>query len=506
MTAIAAVSAAGVRQGLTVFLAGRALSGLLGVAWLALLVRNLPTPELAVHFALLAVFEITQLASGCGVQAYIQRFVPVDLMQCSGRTLGRRLLGLVGWRLATLVLASAFIAGLWPWLPGWTGQRLSGIPLVLFLAFLCCEGLLRCIELLLESLLLQGRRQGLALARNLMRMAGLGLLITAGAAIDAALVLRLELGLSAALAVAGLWFIARYLRERPEPRHPAAEPPAARGPRLRFALQGHAALLLGLVAGVDMLKLVVGATAGPAALATFGVAVALADMAARHLPALLLFDYVRAVLTARTSPHGGGPLPWLWPRLLLRLNGLVLIALLAWMLVFGEAARQQLASGPSPAGLVACIATLLPMLFVQAFRLMAGLVAHLQSDNRSVLWATMATWCAPPLVALAAPHLGAPAGALGLLVVELSYAWVLKQRLSLHLTDLLGDLRFWRRAGAAGGAAAACGLAASLLHHPTWALGAGSALLLACYAGLLWRLRPLAPDEHQALWRLAGRA
>lgn len=495
------LSAARVRRGLWQFLLGRVLSGALGIVWLALLVQTLPAEQLGIYFGAQAVFEIVQLTSSLGLYAYIQRYLPQDGLQAPRRTLVLSLLALLAWRLCTLGLASLLVAQAWAPVAGTLGWAALPSSAAVFLPFLCAEGLVRLAEAMAESLLRQGLRQSVALLRNLLRISALAL--CASAVTDAAWVLRMESLFAGGIALGALGILLRQALALPADR---IGPGLQLRRRFAFALQLHASLVLGLVSGIDSIKLVLAATAGPTALALFGVAATLAEMVGRHMPAQLLLDFVRAVLTARAGAAPDRTDLLFWPRLLLRVNGACLLAVMGWLAVFGQDMPPVLLARAPAGALAGWAAALLLVLFVQAWRQMLGLVAHIRADSRSVLWATLATWPVPLVVAAAAPTLGVLAAVLGWWLLELSYAAVLARRLGLGAAQLFGPTRLWWQLLAAALAAAAGGKAVALVLPGPAGTGAASLAYLALYAGLLWRLQPLEGTEEAALRRLFERA
>lgn len=513
------------RRGLRWFLVGRAASGVLGLVWLALLVRTLPPGQLGGYFGLWSLFELLQLASGLGGLAYLQRFAAVDALHAPPRRFAAILLALLGWRLATLAAAGAVLVLTWTPLAAALGLATLFPEPAPLLALLAAEGTVRWCESAADSLLLQPLRQLLALLRNVLRIGALALALGHGEAVDVAWVVQVEAACATLVALCGLaalsvwtWHQGRLAPAAAAAAAGAAVDPAvagtaaAAGPavapwreRLRFAWHGHLALVLGLAAGLDCIRLLVGATAGVEALAAFGTAAALADMAARHTPALLLLDFARSVLTARSTGRSAAAEALFWPRLLIRTNALVLAAVCALAFALGESALR-LAGSHAPQATAGLLCALLLLQFVQSLRVAAGLVAHLRADNRPVLQATLTTLVVPLVVGACAPSLGAWAAVLGLWWLELVYAAVLLYRLRVHPARLLGAARLWHSVvlGGAGAGVTAAVLAALLGAEGigTPAALASAAIAVAIYVALLRKLGPLAADEIAALSRL----
>jgi hypothetical protein len=497
------MTAAGrIRSGLAAFLGGRLISGLLGVAWLALLVRTLTPSQCGVYFGAQALFELLQLASSLGVYGYAGRYLPGAWVGESRSALGAAVLRLTVWRLVTLLLAATAVGWAWPFVVPFLDWPQPGPGAEVFMGYLVAAGAGRLIELIFESGLQQGWIQALSTVRNVLRILAVLTLDSLAAPPNAEWVIGLEALVACMFVLVGTARLGWMVNERPVNRQAGLVRP--RGLRA-FTLQGYLSVLLAQLCGIDAIKLILSHSAGPPVLAVFGLAVSLADTLARYMPAGLLYGYARAVLTAQadTGASTSGPLPA--ASLLLRLNGAFLGLALVGLLVFGDVLLHRLAPKLAIGVLMACTASLVLLLNAQALRLMASLLAHVRSDNRSILWANVATLPVPLLVSAVVPAWGLAGAVLGAWSLELIYTGVTLRATAVTACQLWGPSRFWTSVATATGVSAAVGGLVRIAMPAEAGVAIGVPLMALAYAPVLWRLRPLEEPEWQMLKRLLTR-
>jgi hypothetical protein len=496
------ISAQSVRRGLRFFLAGRLLSGLLGVVWLAMLVRALEREQLGVYFGFLSLFEVLQLASSVGVYSYTQRFLPASWVSEPRAVFQRMLIRVFAWRLGTLLAAAALLGLAWSAVVHFLDWPLAAIPLWLCLTYLLVEGMARFCDVAFECTVQQGVSQSLSFFRNALRISALTLALHSGSGIDAAWVFTLEVVLAATFVLLAVFLIRRMSQQVPDDR-PVGDIDLPL--RRRFALEGYLALALGQLCSVDAIKLIVSHMAGPGVLAVYGLASSLVDVARRYMPAFLFQGFVRAVLTAQTASGASGAETLFRVRLLMRVNGIFLAAVAGWLAVCGESAVRAFTARPGFGDAAGYLLALMLVLFVQAVRLMGGLVAHIKADNRSVLWATVFALTAPVTVYLTAPVLGGMGAVLGVWVLEITYGAVLLRRLHMSLADLCGTWQFWARLMLAALVSMAAALIAKITQTGALGVIVGTTVFAVCFALIVWRWVSLAPSEVAALRRLVQR-
>lgn len=485
-----------VRRGLRFFLGGRVASGVLGVVWLALLVRTLDRDQLGVYYGFLAVFEIAQVLSSFGVYSYAQRYLPAAWVTEPRASFRRLVFQLLGWRSSTLVLVCAILLPLWPTVTSLLDWPSAAPALTVALSFLLLEGLARFIDTIFECTVSQGVSQLLSVVRNALRIGIVFWAVAQGMKPDAGWILGMEAVLAAGyISIALAWVVHLVLRVPADRTAPQVD----RSGRLAFALHGYASLALGSFIGGESVRLIVSHLAGPAVLGVLAFAMSLVDVIRRYMPANLLLGFVRAVLTGRAESGDSMVETLSRIRLLTRLNAIFLACASGWFLVFGEEAVRVYTNRSGFAEAVPYIVVFLLMLFVQTFRLMATLLAHVRADNLAVLWATASIVVGPLFAFTAVPVFGAPAAALAFLLQEIAYAAVLMRRMGLTLAGLCGDGRSWLHLALATAVALSLGMAVHLAVPGATGAVTGSAVYLAAFAAVAWRMRPLLPEELSAM-------
>jgi len=500
------------RRSLAHFAFGRTLGAAVGLASLLLLVRALARDDYGLYIALLAAFEIVQIAASPGAHAVVFRFVPELRSPPAAPALARLVLGVSCYGLLTLGLAAAVLGALAEGVATLLGAPHQGAALRAFALVMIFEGMARLLDAQFESLLEQGLAQLSALLRNGLRLLALALLsgfgshevtLPAWVAVEA---FTTAVGLCVAAAL-----MAGHLRRalRSSRAGLGAAPPAAHEFALsrwwHYAGPSWAAHLVGVASGVEMVKLLLSKGLGAAAAAPFGFAAALAGTLQRYLPSILLVGWLRPLLI---SAHAAGrPAAHLvaLAGTLLKLNVLVLAPLGCLVAVAGAPLVQLLSGGRLPEALPILVFFML-LLVLQTLRTVVALLGVTMELGLASLQATLASTAGLALGAAAFPWLGLWAFCLGLAANETIWTLVM-------LRALRGaGLRFvlpWPGLARLGASAAVAAMAGSggLAVLPGGAgnapiaLAAGVVAALACLA-VAARLRPFAADERELINRL----
>ena len=493
-----------IRRGLQFFVVGKLVSGVLGVVWLALLARTLAGAQLGVYYGVMSVFEITQMLSSVGGYSYAQRYVPAAWVTTGRAEFTRLLLALVAWRFGTLLVGCTLLGVAWSAAIGLLSWA-EGAPLVgVVLCFVLLEGLARYLDALLECTISQGVSQTLTVVRNFARI---GIVLVAagqGVALDANLVIGMEAGLAAVYFVAAAaWLLKLAANRSITPTSPVT--PGDQRSRLRFALEGYLSLALAQAVGVDVVRLMLSALAGPAVLAVFAFAQALVDIVRRYMPASLLLGFVRSVLTARAADQTNADFSLARVQMLTRVNGIFLALVCAWLVLFGDATIRVVAGRVGFGEASGYVVALAALLYVQTIRLMAVLVAHMQQNNKVVLAATCVSVVSPVIAALSIPLIGGAGALLALWVQELAYTAVVLRGLRLKLPALTGPLRFWWCTALAAAAGVACAGLAHWALEGKPALWVAAAVYVAVFVFVGWVSRPFEKHELATLRNLVLR-
>jgi hypothetical protein len=435
----------------------KVLGASVGVLWLVQLTARLPLDQLGVLFGAIALFELTQHVSSLGVNSYCDRFLTADWAQAPRAAFVRRLLLVFAWRLVTLVAAAIVLAGLMPWTGaalGWAGLAIAP---GLMLAYVLCEGLFRFLELILTATLQQVACQVLLFARGLGRLVFVALMpVDPLTAFDVLWVDILVTGTGCAVA---MLVVVRMAIGLPVKRETSSRAFAS---RLDFTWRSYVALLLERASNVDVVKLLVSGSLGPAALALFGLAHAMADYAARYMPLAMFHGQIRAWLTARLErgvPDEGQDDD---ARLLLRVNVIFIAAASPALVLFGEALLRSADAREGYGDLTLLLVGLAPLAVLMTCRISLSLSAHLQQDGAALLHAGAVTVVTPLWVWMASPSLGLLAAVIGCWWLELGPCLMLLRRHGRRLRAWWGSGN--QGVGILAAACAASGIGASLLQ------------------------------------------
>lgn len=500
------VTGQAVRKGLRFFLIGKLSSGLLGLLWLALLARTLTGTQLGVYYGIVSLFEVTQMISSFGVYSYGQRYVPAAWVSQGRAVFSRIVVVLMAWRVGTLLLGCTALGLVWDTAADLLGWVVEGPVRDVVLVFVLAEGCARYLDSLLESTISQGVSQLLSLCRNVLRIGILMIAAAQGVTIHAGWIIGMEACLAALYIIAASVWLGVLVARRPKSGEATSQPWLIADPdKLRFALHGYLALALGQVVGPDTVRLILSSLAGPSVLAIFAFAQSLVDMVRRYMPAALLLGFVRTVLTARTASARGVDESLTYIQLLVRVNGMFLMLVGAWLLVFGGAAIQLIGGHADFAGATGYLVALVLLLSIQSVRLMAALVAHVRENNGVILAATAGSGVAPFIALTLIPVIGGAGAVLALWAQELAYVGVLLRGLRLSLHTILGGQRLWWCGLAATLAALSIAFVAQRILPSGIAVVMASGLYLGVFAAVLAMLRPFGGGEWAALKRVAVR-
>jgi O-antigen/teichoic acid export membrane protein len=508
------------RRSLAAFAVGRTLGALAGLAGLLLLVRVLGRADYGLYIALLAGFEIAQIAASPGAHAAAARYLPELRAAPAGAaegTLARFVLGSGAYVLLTLALAATLLAAAADAAAEALGAPQQAAALRLFAWVLVFEGTARFVELQFESLLAQGLAQGSAVARNGTRVLAL-LVLSEGASREVPL--AQWIACEAAIAAAGLLLavalMGLHLRRRSGTGwswhiRPSADADtrsgAAAGPtasRWRpYAAATWAAHLLGVASGVELVKVLAGSSLGLAAAAPFAFAAALAGVVQRYLPGMLLLGWLRPLLiAARSSGQSAQALAQLGATLF-KLNLMLLLPLVCLVVVAGPALVQGLSGGRLSESLP-FVVFFAGLLLLQALRSVLTLLCVTLELGAASLRATLASALALAACSAAFPLLGMAAFCVGLAAWEL--AGIAAMAIALRRAGLplaLPTAGLARLAAAAGlacaGALAVKWVWAVVAAPGPWAeLACGAAAALAALAlAACWK--PFSAEERQRI-------
>jgi O-antigen/teichoic acid export membrane protein len=382
-------SAYQVRQSLIHFIFGKGATAIIGIALLLLVVRALPVNEYGIYIALLAVLEITQLASNLGLFAAAYRYVPELRSQNQGTALQGLLFRLSVLRLLTLIAAVVVIGLLSAPIVDFLNIKNYEQVFVLYGLVIISEGFARYLDILFDSLLLQKCSQIAVLVRNGLRLIGLAILVATEVG-DVSLInwVKVELLASFIGAIISVLMLSRYSlnlkRKSPGLKGENVRP----GRYLVYAGPSYLAQLIGLVYGPETTKLILTKIAGVLQVGAFGFAASFSAMLQRYLPVFLLLGLVRPLFVSTHNSVDRNKRLNQLTNIVLKLNLFVLFPLIAFMLASGNQLASFLSGGKFPdAG--SFLVILMVLLVFQTWHAVLSLVTLALEDGISGLHGTV---------------------------------------------------------------------------------------------------------------------
>lgn len=306
-------------------LIARPLSAISGLLILVLLSRTLSSDDYGIYFAVWALAEILILASNLGLIHAAYRYIHAD-EYIDGKLVPH---GPV-WRLIAVRLFSLIIlaAGLYSFSPSFIADAESQLAYSvasIVAAIVVFEGLARFVEIVMDSMLCQGRSQTSLVSRTVFRLMGISYFLWVGE-LNLQNVLLAEMvaiALGFLLGIVLLLDIYRVARASEVVSDTRQDFPLKR--MFKYAFPAFLAQLIGLVYGPDVLKLILNKVAGPEALAMFGFAYSLAAVIQRYIPANLMAGIFRPVFVAASKREDAeNVLPGLLS-LTIKLNWIIII-------------------------------------------------------------------------------------------------------------------------------------------------------------------------------------
>ncbi|AKU11736.1 hypothetical protein AzCIB_1841 [Azoarcus sp. CIB] len=484
------------RIALVHFVVGRGAAAVTGVLGLLLIVRAMPIGDYGIYVSVLAFVEIYYLATGFGLSAIAQRYVPDFRIKASGDCFARfvkRVYALRVWSAtAASVITGWIVSTYWETL---LDQRLFDDAAFLGAGaalFLIVGVLYRYLDELFGSLLLQAWSQSLAVLRNAGKALAAALLLANGQDLDVGQMLIVELAVCSVSALIGSLVLAAYLRKRDAGGDESYHVPGMWAVALRF----YGVQVLGQVYGANVLKLLVAKTLGFEYTAVLGFAQSLTDMLRNYLPAQLLIGWIRPLMVSRyVATRDLGQLAMV-AVLALKSNLLGILFLLVFFVVGGDNAGALLSGGKYPeAG--ALLSLMMVLVGFQTAHLMLSLIAVTLERPNANLIATVLACAGLPMAYVLGHAFGLTGVIAGLIAAEfiwIAAVWFLLCYSGFRLPVVWQGLLkvvLW------GGTLA---VGAAYLKQPTMQVVQGAGFALAFLALMAW-LKPLEAEERSVIAR-----
>lgn len=493
------------RRSLKHFAVGRVVSAVVGITTLLVLVRVLDRVEYGLYIALMAGFEIAQLAASPGAYAVVFRYWP-EMRQAGAAGQLQRLTKLLAfYRLLSLAFVGGLLALFAPPIAGSLGMPSHASALRIFAITFVFESASRLLDAQFESLLQQGVAQSSVLFRNSLKLIALLVMSRGGQDI---LPLTSWITIESIASFAG-WFVSTLLMWRSVKALSAESSGIAvdmRFARIKsFSLPTYLSQVLYLCSGAEMVKLILGKLVGAGMVAPFGFAAALSATVQRYLPSFLLVGWLRPLfISARQAGKSSAEISSL-ASAVVKLNLLVLAPVATGIAVAGPGIVGQLSGGrlPDAEGYLYFFSLLLVAQSIRAVIALLGVVFELGPQG---LHATLLSLFGLAAGAVLYPLLGAWAFCIGLVISEIVWALSMLRALRNSGTDFqlpwLGLAKLFASAlGAAGTVFLVVNISPTAAAHPKAWLALAIVGALACLA-LSAILKPFTSEERMFINRL----
>lgn len=497
-------SVAGVAQGVTYLISGKALTSVAGIGTFILLVRELPVEQFAAYSVLFALVELVDAVTGVGLTHVLSRYVPEVIVERREETLRRLIFIAVTLRLAVLACFLGLVYLFSPLISPLVGLQDWIWALHAYLLVVFARVATAIFFSVLESMLRQGIAQSGAVLVTLSRFALFALVASQGE-LDLKSVIIIELAtdvLGSTVMIFGL------LRALPKRRFGKSEQASAwlRSNLRRmseFGIKGYLQYLLIMPYGTSTNRLLVGGALASGEVALFGFAQSIADLMERYLPVRLLAGVIRPVLTASYTRDARFDSIRLSANLIFKVNA-TLVALAAVVIYAGkEPMLAFVSAGKYSEGAAGLLLLMCALVLMFSLRFVLDHVCHAVERNGPLIWsnAIITTSVLPGILLL--PQLGVYALPLANLVGLLIGTHALVLRLRAQGFEYRYDISGMAKIAAATLAGFVAG---------TWARWfevrweAGAALAITCFLCLLATIPPVNLEERQLLSLLLKRS
>lgn len=499
-------SATAARRSLVHFVFGKAGAAVSGLAVLLVTLRLVPVEAFGAYVALMALTEIFYVASGLGLSYFAQRYVPELRIRASAAQFNRQL-----WRLLAIRagLAAAFALVAWlsmDWWGGSLGLQLSTSVGVVFAFILVFGSIMRYIDELLQTLLLQGWAQIQSVTRNLARLGGLGSGVLMAHGINLQFLLIVEVVVSALAVSSGLMIFRVYVR-RSQPHSLHAIKLHTMPDAWRQSIRFYGAQLLAQGYSTNAIKLVVTTVVGVHGTAVLGFATSISDLLRSYSPAFLLGGWVRPIMVARFVKNPS--LSALKPltRLIVTLSIVGLLPFATVFAVFGHEVAALLAANKYPAA-APLLAPLVGVVCLQAVHAVLGMVCATVERTAFVLLATAICISTLPLAYSLTQLLGLAGTVMALCIGESLWITTVTIQLVLHFGK--ADFADLRGISHAVLIAVVLGVPLAIAHQHWPLMGTlewltAAAVTSVLYWVIAWHSRVIGPEQRALIARFLQR-
>lgn len=488
------------------FATGKGFGAVIGIAWLLLLVRELPLADYGAYVTFTAYLNIFVVVGSFGLISMAERYVPEHRSLSAGPVLARFLTRLVALRLGLLAITCLVVAVFSAPLLGLISVEDMTVAFLVFQVVVFGEGLCRYIEVIFDSLLQQKYSQISTLFRYGLRLLALisyqfffekQLDLLTWIAIEAVTV-----SLGAALALVLMGKIVRKARH--EDAKDLVECKLDYPRYIRYSAPIYLGRIVALLSGIEMAKLITTKTLGLEASAVFGFCASLAMTVQRYLPTYLLMGMVRPLfITAFHSDNPQKRLDFLFS-MIVKLNMFVILPALALTTVLGDGIVHIFSSEKIGGGGL-MLTLMLGFVVSQALRIAHGMVLISLEDGNGALIIAIAAATVFVLSTFFASAYGPVALILGLIGADFVAMAIAGHRIRMKSYGLNYPYRGVAKLFLATFAATGF---IFLIDFLLVGYGESSRILIAgglgmaLYALLAWSIRPFSSEERGAINRM----
>lgn len=374
-----------VRRSLIHFIFGKTGSVVLSILLLLVVVRVLPAPDYGIYIVMLAMLELVQLGSNVGVLPAAQRYIPEARAKNQGLALSKLVMGLTTVRVLTLAIVCLILYYYMPALAKFLDADSYVTILRLYLLVIVAEGTARYIDIVFDSLLLQGYAQVSLIIRAGLRLISVFLLpMVMVSGLSLQLWVEIEFCASLIAVVFALIQLTRYCNSVVR-KFPVDNDGWDISRILKYVGPTYLAQIVVLGYGPDVIKIIIQKVLGAVEVGAFGFSALLVGMLQRYLPIFLLLGMLRPLFVAvpRTDTEKHKAKINELANVVFKLSLFTLLPLVAAMLLYRHEIIQLLSGGKFPQA-AEFLYFFSIWLVLQAAHFVLGLIALAYEDSMSV--------------------------------------------------------------------------------------------------------------------------
>ena len=419
-----------VKKSLKHFILGKSLSLIVGFGFFLILARALEIEEFGFYIILVALLEIMGLLSNFGCYFIAQRYIPELMHKKEYSALKKLLLFLFVFRVVTLIGICLFVLFFSNSILSFfnVSQYLWIFQLYLFVVFF--ESLNRFIEMIFDSLLLQGYSQISTLFRNTLRFIVVLYLYlySVEGDIDLELLVFIEMVTGVLGIIVVIFLLMRFVSSLPKlDQASIVELDYIR--YFNYARPGYIAQIIGLTYSVHSLKFMVVKFFGVTEAALFGFTSTLISMLTRYMPSILLVGMIRPLFVTAYNEGGDYSRLHRLTHIVIKINLLVVLPLIIFLSVLSEEVVLMLAGDKFENGGTYLFLFSVFML-IQIYHVILSQLNMAHEGGNTLLKATLFSAFGVVLGFMLLDLLGEYAIVFGLLLSEVIFCWVLSKSLS----------------------------------------------------------------------------